>query len=75
MSRPKISAVLITLLPMVFVLFVTIWAMFKNLIYFWTQKDEILIFLSILILALTLILLVGGMIALFRKQSRIAAET
>jgi carbon starvation protein len=65
---------LITLLPMIFVLLVTIWAMFKNLLYFWTQKDGLLIVLSILILVLTIILLVGGINALIRQPARRAVE-
>jgi carbon starvation protein len=64
----------ISLLPMVFVLFVTVWAMFTNLLQFWDQRDEILIFLSVLILALTLVLLAGSLKALFSPRSQVSLE-
>jgi carbon starvation protein len=63
--------IMITLLPMIFVLFVTIWAMFKNLATFWVQQDEILIFLSVLILGLTLLLLAGSLRAMLQPRSRV----
>ena len=66
--------IMITLLPMIFVLFVTIWAMFKNLATFWNQQDEILIFLSVLILGLTLLLLAGSFKAMFKSRSQIPPE-
>ena len=67
--------IMITLLPMIFVLFVTVWAMFKNLVQFWNQKDVILIFLSVLILGLTLILLAGSLKTLIGPQSRFPIKT
>lgn len=66
--------IMITLLPMIFVLFVTIWAMFKNLATFWNQQDEILIFLSVLILGLTLLLLAGSFKAMFKSRSQVLPE-
>jgi carbon starvation protein len=66
--------IMITLLPMIFVLLVTIWAMFKNLERFWNQQDEILIFLSVLILGLTLLLLAGSLKAMFRPLSQVTPE-
>jgi carbon starvation protein len=63
--------ILITLIPMIFVLTVTIWAMFKNLVTFLDQQDELLIFLSIMILGLTLLLLVGSLRAMLRPRSKV----
>lgn len=63
--------ILITLVPMIFVLFVTIWAMFKNLVTFLDQKDEILIFLSIMILGLTLLLLAGSLRAMLKRGPKL----
>jgi carbon starvation protein len=62
--------IMITLLPMIFVLLVTVWAMFKNLVRFWNQQDEILVFLSVLILVLTLVLLAGSLKTLLRPRSQ-----
>ena len=67
--------ILITLVPMIFVLFVTIWAMFNNLATFWIQQDEVLIFLSVLILGLTLLLLAGSLKAMIGTRSHANLET
>ncbi len=66
--------ILITLIPMIFVLIVTIWAMFKNLVTFLNQQDNILIFLSIMILGLTLLLLAGSLRAMIRSRSQVAQD-
>ncbi len=66
--------ILITLLPMIFVLFVTVWAMYQNLERFWDQQDGILIFLSVLILGLTLLLLAGSLKTLFRSGTQVPQE-
>jgi len=63
-----------TLLPLIFVLFVTIWAMFKNLTTFWAQQDEVLIFLSVLILGLTLLLLAGSLRAMLKPGTKVNLE-
>ena len=59
---------------MIFVLLVTIWAMFKNLASFWAKGDEILIFLSVLILGLTLLLLAGSLKAMLKPRTQVNPE-
>jgi len=66
----KKKNILISLIPMILVLIVTIWAMVKNLFYFWVQEDFVLIILSIIILLLTVWLLAGGIKALLKRQGR-----
>jgi len=66
----KQKNILLTLIPMVFVLIVTIWAMGKNLIYFWMQKDIVLVIMSIIILVLTTWLLGGGISALVKQRKK-----
>ncbi len=58
-----------TLLPMIFVLVVTVWAMLGNLLDFIRQKEVFLVVLSILILALTFWLTLSSFVSLFRKKS------
>ena len=65
----KKKNILITLIPMIAVLLVTVWAMVINLMDFWGKKDYLLSGLSIIIFGLTLWLLFGGIQALFRKIS------
>jgi carbon starvation protein len=65
----KKKNIIITLIPMILVLFVTVWAMIKNLIYFLAQEDMVLVIMSSIILVLTLWLLSGGMATLL-KQGR-----
>lgn len=60
---------LFTLIPMIFVLVITIWAMVENLLRFLEKQDYVLIFLSVLILVLTLILLITGVKSLFGKMA------
>jgi carbon starvation protein len=59
--------VLYTLIPMVFVLIVTVWAMAENLFSFAKSGDLILTVLSTVILILTAWLLGGGIRAVFLK--------
>lgn len=56
------------LVPMIFVLVMTVWAMFDNLISFITEKNYTLVVLSVLIIVLTFWLLIGGVRILFRKD-------
>ncbi len=65
----KRKNVMITLIPMLLVLLVTVWAMLINLSDFWQKQDYLLTGLSIIILGLTLWLLAGGVGALFRKHT------
>jgi len=48
------------LIPMIFVLFMTIWAMFNNLISFMKDKNYTLVVISVLIIILTVWLLYSG---------------
>lgn len=64
----KKKNILITLLPMVFVLLVTLWAMVKNLVYFRQIEDGLLAVISVLILLLTAWLLAGSVSALLKKR-------
>jgi carbon starvation protein len=66
----KRKNVLITLMPMIFILIVTIWAMLKNLVDFWQDQDLVLVVISIIILALTVWLLGGGINTLLRQYAR-----
>ena len=63
--------ILITLIPMVLVMLVTIWAMVQNLFDFWDQQDHLLIGLSVIILGLTTWLLAGGINALIKQTKTI----
>jgi len=62
------------LIPMIFVLIMTIWAMFDNLISFIADKDYTLIILSVLIIILTFWLLLGGIQFFFRKNFWISSK-
>ncbi len=59
-----------TLIPMVFVLVITLWAMVENLIRFLEKEDYVLIILSVLILVLTMVLLVTGLKSLLQKMGK-----
>jgi hypothetical protein len=48
------------LIPMIFVLLITIRAMFKNLVFFLNDKNYTLVVISILIIILTVWLLFSG---------------
>jgi carbon starvation protein len=58
--------ILFTLIPMIFVLVVTIWAMVSNLWDFFNKDEYLLMVLSAIIIFLTAWLLVSGMTALFK---------
>jgi carbon starvation protein len=70
----KQKNILITLIPMIFVLLTTVWAMLENLVYFYRSHDMFLVVMSIIILALTIWLLAGGFITLAR-QRRLAVSS
>jgi carbon starvation protein len=67
----KQKNILITLIPMVMVLIVTVWAMVKNLVYFIDQQDIILVVMSVIILFLTTWLLIGGLSALLKQRMKV----
>lgn len=56
----KKKNIYIAFVPMVFMLVITLWAMVSNITGFITQKDNLLIFLSLIIILLTLWLLISG---------------
>lgn len=62
----KKKNILYTLIPMVFIMFVTIWAMVENLLKFIKTGEIMLSILSILILLLTSCLIVSGIHAFSR---------
>ncbi|HEC41453.1 MAG TPA: carbon starvation protein A [Bacteroides sp.] len=64
----KKKNILITLIPMILVLVVTVWAMVENLIYYMGKQDMILVLMSFIILVLTTWLLIGGIGALRRQR-------
>jgi len=57
-----------TLLPMIFVLVVTLWAMVENLFMFLGDRDIMLSVLSVIIIVLTLVLTYNSVRALVRKR-------
>jgi carbon starvation protein len=56
------------LAPMIFVLTMTIWAMYNNLVSFWNDKNFTLVFLSFVILVLTIWLLISGLSVVFKRD-------
>jgi carbon starvation protein len=58
------------LIPMIFVLFMTVWAMFNNLISFLKDKNYTLVVISILIIILTFWLLLSGIQFLINGKVR-----
>lgn len=62
--------ILYTLIPMILVLGITLWAMIENLMIFINQKDTLLIVISVLILILTCLLLFTGIQALIFKEKK-----
>jgi len=65
----KKKNIIFTLIPMLFILVVTIWAMYQNLLDFIQNKETALIILSAIILILTLWLLVSCIVALTKKNT------
>jgi len=63
----KQKNVLFTLVPMIFVLVITLWAMFENLMRYFEKNDYVLIVLSIIIILFTFILLFTGVKAIIQK--------
>ena len=64
----KKKNVLIAFLPMVFVLFMTIWAMINNLSIYIKDKDIVLMVLSVIILILSFWLLVSSSYSLLKDK-------
>ena len=64
-----------TLLPMIVILFLTLWAMVENLVGFLRDDELLLVLLSGLILGLTTWLTFSSMVALIRRKARMTANT
>ena len=64
-----------TLLPMIVILFLTLWAMVENLVGFLRDDELLLVLLSGLILGLTTWLTFSSMVALIRRKARRTANT
>lgn len=64
-----------TLIPMMVILILTLWAMVENLAGFINDGEILLVVLSAVILGLTTWLTVGSMVALFRRKRRKMANT
>jgi len=58
-----------TMLPMLVILFLTLWAMVENLAGFIKDKEHLLMVLSTIILGLTAWLTISSLVALFRRVS------
>lgn len=56
------------LIPMIFVLFMTVWAMFNNLVSFLGDKNYTLVVISVLMIVLTIWLLYSGVQFVFSKK-------
>ncbi len=56
--------ILYTLIPMIFVLIITLWAMVENLLIFISKDDVLLTILSLIVLILSMVLLLTGFKAL-----------
>ena len=60
--------VIYTLIPMIFVLIITLWAMVKNILLFYQQKEYLVSILSAVILLLTAWLLISSLQALIKTN-------
>ena len=70
----KKKKIIFSLIPMIFVLFMTIWAMIQNIMRFIAQKDFVLIALSGIILILTFWLLISGIISVKIKFKKLSSH-
>ena len=59
-----------TMVPMVVILVLTLWAMISNLLGFISEGEVLLVGLSTLILVLTLWLTIGSILALSKKKDK-----
>jgi carbon starvation protein len=64
----KKKNILYTLIPMIFILTMTIWAMLENLIQFFQKKEFLLVCLSIIILLLTGWLIISGLYSFYKSR-------
>ncbi len=67
--RLKGLNILYAFIPMLIMLFLTIWAMVENLFLFMAEGDMVLIMISLLILGLTAWLMISSAAALFRREN------
>jgi carbon starvation protein len=61
---------LVSFIPMLFVLLVTVWAMIKNVLSFYNSGNIILLIIAVLILILTCWMLISGTGSLFIKSNK-----
>lgn len=61
--------ILYTFLPMVAVLFVTVWSMILNIVNFIENKEVLLFILSVIIMLLTLWLIISSVYSVFMKKN------
>ena len=61
--------ILYSIIPMTFVLVMTIWAMLQNLEEFIGKKDYLLSILSVIILILTFLLVISGLQSVFKNKN------
>lgn len=64
----KGKSYLLTFIPMLLILGMTLWAMINNIIGFIRKDDTILVLFSVIILLLTAWLLIGGIFSLFQRE-------
>lgn len=69
-TRLKPVHSLLTLLPMVFVLFMTIWAMVENIIRFLDKNEFVPLVLSLVVLVLTIWLMISGLRAIGKVNEK-----
>jgi carbon starvation protein len=67
--RSKGKPIIYTLIPMMLILVITIWAMIQNGLAFFQEKDYLLGVLSAVIVLLTIWLMISSISALFSKRS------
>ena len=65
----KGKSILFTLLPMVFVLVITLWSMVENGFQFLRDQDYLLLVISLLIIMLTAWLSLSSVLAIFKKSN------
>lgn len=65
----KGKAIIYTLIPMLFVLVITLWAMLENGFQFLREKDYVLVSISLVIIILTAWLSLSSALAIFKKST------
>lgn len=63
-----------TVIPMLFILFMTLWAMINNLFRFYEKNEWVLVIISLVVLVLTVWLLISGLISIFSRKRKISVN-